>query len=60
MPKQLKGTGFESVKEGQGLSHFQDAKPNGPGEGAGQGEAGRGPEIAKGGSRTSDKGSKKH
>lgn len=52
----LDGTGMEAkgMKGKQASSAFEDAAPKGSGAEAGQGEGGRGPEMAKGGSRTSD------
>jgi hypothetical protein len=39
------GTGTESTPEGQGLDHFQDAKPESPGAPYDSNRGGRGPEL---------------
>lgn len=52
----LDGTGMEAkgMKGKQASSAFEDAAPKGAGAEAGQGEGGRGPELAKSANRSSD------
>lgn len=52
MGKTIDGTGFAKEPQAEGLGSTQ-VKPQGAGDGAGMGEGGKGPSLAKG-NRTSD------
>jgi hypothetical protein len=47
------GTGFDKVETAEGLGSTQVTTQSG-GKGSGSGEGGTGPELAKGGNRSSD------